>query len=374
MKQQPAKKISRRQHKAIWLPLFFGAGTMIALPFLTAHSIASDTPHIDGEVIIEFAGNQVQKENEAQSSLNPTVELSMGWTFSSHWSVQGAFTLESAYEGNNDYYFKQLAFSTDALYLGYHTDLLHLFAGKITPTFGTAWDLMPGVYGSSLVEDYELAEGYLGTGVSVIAVHRFGKHILTGTAFHLDRSLLSQTAFYNTGQTSLEDGGLANTTGLHSFSLTMDSENVFGLEGIHTHLGYRKQAVAKIDQHNPDKQNETGLVASIDTSYNLSPNLKLEVMAEYADFTNYEGDKDVDANYQTLGTALALQDYVLSATYTQKKVAQTESSLLALSLGTEIWDHWVLDLGYALGKEQGQPNEHSVGFTLAKALSFSTAQ
>ncbi len=349
---------------------FLGSCAMAAL--VAGATLAQAEPHMEGEVAVEFAGNHVKQGDAKQNDINPTVELASAWVITKAWSVQGGWTLESVYEGDDDFYFRSLALSTDELYLQYETGMFRLFGGKANPTFGRAWDIAPGVYGTGLAEDYEIGEGYIAVGLAVTLEGAMGKHILTGTAFRLDRSIMSETAFTKGGSNTLADGGLSNTRGFKSFSVTLDSENVFGLDGLNSHLGYQKQAIGDADV-GPAADDQTGYVAGLSYGMDLSAAIKMEVMAEYADFSNFEGVRDSEANYITVGAGFAYQGYNLALAYTQKDHDDVDSSLMSVSVGTEIWNEWALDVGYSLGKEDGVEDVHSIGFTLAKAFEFSSA-
>lgn len=348
-------------------------GIALAAGFATPLWAESFTPHVEGEVEVEIAENHVRQGDTKQNDANPEIDMEAHWLFTPAFSLHGGFTLESGYEGDKNFYFKHHSLSTGELYLEYEIGNFHLFVGKLNPTFGTAWDITPGVYGTSLAEDYETGEGYLAASAALtLNGGKTGQHTLTGTAYRLDRSLLARTAFTSNNGVSLADGGLTNTKDLESFSLTLDSENILGYEGWNTHMGYRKQATAEIDKNDPTKADEDGLVFGLNGTYKLFPHLQLDMMAELAYFTNFEGEKGVDAHYATVGGTFLWNSYNLALAHTQKEVDNLVSSLSSVSIGTEFQNKWALDVGYALGQEEDQEDTHSVGFTLSKAIAFNS--
>ena len=46
----------------------------------------------------------------------------------------------------------------EELFVNYETGHFAGYAGKFNPSFGTAWDLAPGIFGTDLAEDYEITE------------------------------------------------------------------------------------------------------------------------------------------------------------------------------------------------------------------------
>ncbi len=349
---------------------FLGGCAAIAL---LAGSVSAQAAHIEGELAVELAGDYGKQGSDKTKSVNPTVELAAGLFFTPSWSLQGGWTLESLSEADTSY-FRRLGLSTDELYVQYEAGMFRVFGGKVNPTFGTAWDSAPGVYGTGLAEDYELGEGYMAAGAAV-SLKAAGEHILTGTVYRTDRSFLSQTAFTASGPTERtgDDAAVANTKGLESFSVTLDSGNIFGVDGLNTHLGYRSQA--KGDGIDKD---ETGFVVGVSYGMNLTPAVKMELMGEYADFSNYGGTDKNDARYMTLGAGFTYQTYNLAVAYTMKEEGtsgnEVDSTLLSASIGAEIWNEWALDVGYSLGTEDGAEDTHTVGFTLAKSFEFTNGQ
>ncbi len=344
-----------------------------AIGILAGSVSAVQAAHIEGKMAVELAGDYGKQGANKTKSVNPTVALAASLFVTPSWSLQGGWTLEPLSEADTSY-FRRLGLSTDELYVQYEAGMFRVFGGKVNPTFGTAWDSAPGVYGTGLAEEYELGEGYIAAGAAV-TLKAAGEHILTGTVYRTDRSFLSQTAFTASESTTLVgDAAVANTKGFKSFSVTLDSGNVFGVDGLNTHLGYRSQAKGVgIDK------DETGFVVGASYDMDLTNAVKMELMGEYADFSNYAGTKDNDARYITLGAGFTYQTYNIALAYTMKEEGTTsantvDSTLLSASIGAEIWNEWALDVGYALGTKDGAEDTHTIGFTLAKAFEFTNGQ
>lgn len=183
-------------------------------------------------------------------------------------------------------------------------DNFRVFAGKFNPSFGTAWDLAPGVYGVDIAEDYELAERIGFGGSYTIDGGEAGSHTLTANAFFADTTFLSGSAIHDRGDLEEEDGGISNTEDLSSYSVTLDSESVAGIEGLNTHLGYRNQSEGDADV---DLDRETGYVAGANYTFPLCENVDVTALAEWAGIRDSEGGDD-DIDYFTTSLSFALYD------------------------------------------------------------------
>ncbi len=58
----------------------------------------------------------------------------------------------------NDRVFDDQGFFVEVLTLDYEDGPVHLLGGKMHVNFGNAWDVTPGVFGTDLAEEYEMAD------------------------------------------------------------------------------------------------------------------------------------------------------------------------------------------------------------------------
>lgn len=117
--------------------------------------------------------------------------------------------------------FSGLGTYVDVLQAQYDFENFSVWGGKIHPAFGRAWDVTPGLHGTDLAENYDLAER-LGGGISYSFDAGGLANTLQASAFTMDRTLLSQSLFHDRGRTSLDDGGAGNTRGISSYSIALD--------------------------------------------------------------------------------------------------------------------------------------------------------
>lgn len=87
-------------------------------------------------------------------------ELALDLSLPAGFSVHGVFKLEPADRepDGSDGFLRAHAAWVDQFYLNWSRGPVTVFAGKIQPRFGFAWDRAPGLYGDDFAEGYELSE------------------------------------------------------------------------------------------------------------------------------------------------------------------------------------------------------------------------
>ncbi|GBF27058.1 hypothetical protein MnTg02_02103 [bacterium MnTg02] len=323
-----------------------------------------------GELELETENDWTFRSDDAANELNDlfnTIELTGGVNLSRAISAQVHLTYDPVLDPTGGRAFPDHGLYAEEIYGQYEGERVRLFAGKFNPAFGTAWDRAPGVYGVDFAEDYELAER-LGLGGAIkIGSTRAGTLTLTGNAFALDTSKLSDSLFTSRGRTRRSDGGVSNTESLESFSVTLDGSEIPDLTDAGYHLGYRFQ---KRGRGPDDVADEHGLVAGLHGARQMS-GAKLEWVGEVVYLDNAEGTRD-ELWYYTLGTAVSFAQYNLAVSYTGRpRMVEGGPDLddrqIQVSAGVEMFDGWACDVGYKFHVEDGGDN-HTVGLQLAKAF------
>ena len=199
-------------------------------------------PHIEGELSVEIESDNVFKHDDPAAVIRDsyaTIGLAAGFIFSPNFSVQAGFTVEPVdeeppagelnFHGHGGY--------IDTLYAQYEVGNFRLFAGKFGSSFGQAWDLTPGLYGTAFAEDYELAEVVgLGGAVSMEG-SPLGNLILSANVFTADTAL-TKSIFFSRPENRVSGGGVGNTGNLDSYSVTLDGSAIPLLGGqVAWHLG-----------------------------------------------------------------------------------------------------------------------------------------
>lgn len=276
--------------------LLAGAPIMAALP-----AQANDRFEWDGEVELGF--DSVYKSdnpaNEGDTAF-AVGEFGFSYALGANVSAFGGLTLEDV-TGNSDYgfYIGELGLEFD---LGNTTVQL----GKITPSFGTAWDNAAGYFASALAEDYELTEQIGATA----AMDLSGAGTLSFGMFFADTTVLSESAGFNRGRNSRAAGGAGNTGQLDNIALQWSTET----DSSYYYIGARHLSAGA-----GDVSDETGFVAGFGHSFG-NAGLPIDVFAELATFDGYGGTAD-DATYATLSAAYGIENWSFSLAYSKRDIS-----------------------------------------------------
>jgi len=310
---------------------------LYALPLLAlSHTAtAADTyPKISGELAIELENDWTFDSDDDAAELNdlyPTLTLGTSVEFTSELSVNLEATLEPVKDATDDRAFEDLGAYINILTVNYDTDLFGVYAGKFTPNFGLAWDAAPGVFGTDINEDLELAEMIgLGGHVNFSAA---GTHTVSSSVFFKDTTFLSDSLGKSRGPLDEDDGGPANTESLSSFAVALNGE-FEAIEGFRYHLGF--SSLADGDDGN---ENQLGYVVGAEYEFAVTEEVTLTPVVEFAHLENAGGVDGDDAQYATAGIALGYDAWTISTTYQDRN---TETG------GTDV-DDYVYDftVGYA---------------------------
>lgn len=178
--------------------------------------------------------------------------------------------------------------------------------GKVSPTFGTAWDSAAGFFSSALAEDYELTEQLGG----LADVELGDGSLLSLGVFFADNSVLSESAGFNRTRNDKINGGAGNTGTLNNASVQWTKET----GATYFYLGGRFLSAGV-----GDTDDETGFVGGIGHSFTPT-GVPLDLFAEVASFDGYGGVAGEDATYATLNAAYAIGEMTLSGAYARRDI------------------------------------------------------
>lgn len=253
-------------------------------------------------------------------------EVGFGYQFSNTVAVFGGLTFEEVEDpgGATGY-----GFYIHELGLEFGLNAATIQLGKISPTFGTAWDNAAGFYSASLAEDYELTEQIGG----LADVDLGGGSTLSLGVFFADTSLLSESAGFNRTRNSRAAGGAGNTGKLNNAALQWTWEG----DSAYAYAGARYLSAGQ-----GDASDETGLVAGGGYSF-TGAGVPLDLFAEIAAFDGYGGSTD-SATYATLNAAYAIGNLTLSGAYSRRDIDSAGVADL-ITIGAE----YEFDNGILLG-------------------------
>jgi len=210
--------------------------------------------------------------------------------------------------------FRHHGLYVEEIYLRYETGRLNLRAGKTNPGFGIAWSQAPGIYGTDMAEEYELAERIVLSGGVAVGGAGWGTHRLSAGAFFLDDSPLQHTALgHGRGTLDRADGGAGNTGDFSSFNLTLDGAEL-PLAGLAYNLAVARQA------HGTDgTEDETGIAAALAYETKLDGGVTVFALIEWAGFDDYGGIRGTERRYLTPALRLGWRGWNVALAYTGRE-------------------------------------------------------
>ncbi len=335
---------------------------------------SATTPRLDADVLIEIQNDGAfASENDAneRNDLFTTTEPFLSFKATEHFKIESGLVLEPVRgaDPGEDRFFEDHGLYAEELYAAYETERFGIKAGKYNPSFGTAWDAAPGIYGVDFAEDYELTERLGAAASYTLDAGEAGAHTVTVNSFFADTTFLSKSAFTSRGELDKADGGPSNTEDPASFSLTLDGGGMADVP-VDYHVG------ARFQEGGPGTaRDETGLVAGVSGNSAIIPGHLLQPLVEVAYFDDFAGTRQ-ERTYLTAGTALIRGPWNVSASYTGRFIdanggaGDSDDTLAQLSAGYSFDNGLTLDAGYRF-EESADTNTHILGALLTYTFSTS---
>lgn len=328
-------------------------------------------PVLTGEIALELGYDNTYSSQDPAAEvydLYPTVTGAFDLKLNENFLFHTDLVLEPVFDPTGNRAFEDIGIYAETLHVQYQMNAFSFIAGKYNPTFGTAWDATPGIYGPDMAEDYQLTER-LGLAVGVgLGEEGAGLYNLQVNAFFADTTFLSQSVGTDRGRTKLASGGASNTEALESFSATLDATAFDSMPGFSYHLGFVHQAkgVGGVDDEN-------GFVIGAQKEVELAEDRKLNFLIEFAHLKNAAGGAD-DISYATAGLGYTFGQWNAALASTQRWTdvsggADVKDFQIQGSLGYEFENGVTFDVGYKFNEEGGVEN-HTAGFRLGKTIGF----
>ncbi|MBK1697636.1 hypothetical protein [Rhodovibrio salinarum] len=335
-------------------------------------------PRVDVEIPMELENDYTASSEDEDAEINDlfaTIEPGISVRFTKELSIESSLVFEPVQDpdAGDDRFLEDHGLYAEEIFVNYETERFAAYAGKFNPTFGTAWDIAPGIFGTDLAEDYEITErigagGAIKFGGDGFGAGDFGEHRLALNGFFADTTALSDSLITSRGELDLDDGGPSNTEDLSSMSATLDGGNMPGVP-VNYHLGVQFQEGGR-----GTPEDQTGYVVGLNGSYPLTPTITLEPMVENAYFEDFGGVQE-NRNYLTGGASLLYGPWNAAVSYTNRHVdPEGEDSFsddqVQVSAGYAFANGLTLDAGYKYTEDAGT-HAHVIGALLTYNFAFS---
>jgi hypothetical protein len=277
------------------LPVACSAAMMFAMPAL-AQEKADEAKRWSHEGALELGYDHSSDVDLAEA----VFEYAAAFQLTDRLIVQGALTAEPVEDpSDSESYFENEGAFIEELNVKYLGESVSFAAGKVTPVFGSAAVLAPGLRSMETGEAYELAE-QLGVTVDANIAHALpelpGDHVVSAAVFTADRTVLSESIFTNRGRLELDAGGPGNTEDLSSFALSLDGAN---LGGWGYTLGFRRLAAGITEE-----TDESAVVAGASYAFKPLPDYDVEIFGEAVSVTDADGVQGGKRTYHTLSATV----------------------------------------------------------------------
>jgi len=229
---------------------YFGYSVLTSAALLshTAYADEESSKAVSAELVVEWQ-NEYRKHSDdpatdetnnsfMRTELAPTIRLS------EHVFIDGVLVFEpfdqaAELNAGDDIWFDREGGFAEELKLNVEYGPYAAWIGKFNPSFGKAWDYGRGIWSEDFAEDYEITEKLGVGGAYALDTEKAGTHTFSATTFFADTSFLSEGVITSRDNVSLEDGGASNTEDFSSYTLSLEGEDVGGVENLGYTLGYR---------------------------------------------------------------------------------------------------------------------------------------
>ncbi|MEP3346462.1 MAG: hypothetical protein ABJN34_15530 [Litoreibacter sp.] len=328
--------------------------TALAALFIVSPAYAQDS-RFSAKFSAEF---EIDSTFESDDPLNEitdtfvTIEGALSYQLTDRISINSTLLIEPVEDAVDDRFLEDHGVYAEELFLSLELGKSEIIVGKFNPAFGTAWDAAPGIYGVDFAEDYEITER-VGAAINFGFDFAGGAHEVQVAVFQADRSFLSDSLGTDRGQLNLSDGGVSNTAGIESVSISLSGR--FGDTGYNIGLQSQGAGVG-------DADDQTGVVIGVTQALNTS--VPIELLGEVAYFDSFDGTTN-SATIATIGASAEFNTFTLSGVAAIRDVdgAPTDR-LYTVSAEREFANGLTGAVGYRYGDEGGVEN-NTLGLLLA---------
>ncbi len=229
------------------------ATLLAALAALVAAPAAAEpaSPRLSGGIGLEFQHDWTHDADDPDArghDTYATIESVAVLRLTDRLSIEGVAILEPVQDRGpgRDRFADDHGLYVDTLQVLYELDGLTLHAGKFAAPFGLAQDAVPGLFGDTVSEGYELTER-LGVGVATGFAAPGASVEIAAAAFRKDTSVLGRSYTTRRGRLRLDDGGGGNTDGPENISAAVTVGDMAAAPGLTLRLSALRQGKGRGD-------------------------------------------------------------------------------------------------------------------------------
>jgi hypothetical protein len=349
-----------------------GAGLIIATPGRVA---ADDwAPVLTIEVPIEVQNDWAYESDDPSAEFNTLsikAEPSITVEFGAGVSLVVGLVLEPVQEpsvAGDHRTFDDQGLFVEVLALRFESGPLSLYGGKFGPNFAIVWDAAPGVYGTDLVEEYEISERIGLGGAITWEGGDFGAHTVSASTFFLDTSGLAESAFTRRKKTRDGDGGPGNTGGFDSVAGGLDGTFPWA-PGFRYHF-----STAHLGQGVGGGDDESRFAIAAEYAIAVTDDLSITPLVEWVDFHDADGTDGTNRDYLTGGLGLSYGSWNLAFAGTRKETetglgAKTNEEQVQVSIGYAFEFGLGVDVGWKRTRNDGIDTD-TAGTLLSYTVAF----
>jgi hypothetical protein len=266
---------------------------------------------------------------------------------------------------DEDKFFSATPLTVEQLNLNYHfnDDKMNIYVGKFNPEVGVNLFTFPGMYGwmtaETIIEKVGLgfeAKNNFGN---------FGEHSINASKFRSDRSFLSDSWIRSRGQTTSSTPALANTSGLKSYAISYAGSNFAHpiLDKFSYRIGYAHQDKGTQTSDPGTPQDEERYSAALMYRQDLTPDTKINLVAEKMRIDNYGAIYNFDKYHNNFGISINHKQWEVASTYARIKHMSPDpwhhdlGNVFAASIGYQVNEEIMVRLGCQNSDTYGNVND-----------------
>lgn len=332
-------------------------------PVQAEEKVENNFPMVSGEVVIElqneFTTDSDDSATDDHNNMFLRTEVAPRIQLNENFAIDGVLVFENIQDRDpdEDNYFDNEGIFVEEIKLNYENGPWAVWAGKFNPGFGSAWDYR-GIWGEDFAEDYEITEK-IGVGASyTFETEAAGTHTISAHTFFADTTFLSGSVITKRDVLDKDDGGVSNTENFSSFVVSLEGEDLAGVENLYYKLGYRNQAEGDADSGG---DNESGFAVTLGHNFAVNERVQMDALVEYVDISNFEAGTD-DNRYLTTSLITTLDEkWNVTASYTSREIDSTggdsNDHLFQLSGGYDFGQGTTAEIGWRNSEEGGEDTD-----------------